>query len=70
MNTNPTFSVETKSSFTGWQVVKSFPRLQEASTFKKQYLQTPDASGKDCRIIKCQTVTHTYNSRNLVVEKA
>lgn len=61
------YIVESKNFYSGWNSVKSFDFLKDAVDFKKNILPEKDT---EHRIVSVETVTETYERRQMVIEKS
>jgi hypothetical protein len=61
------FVVESRGFYDSWSPLKEFKTLKEASTYKGVLIPEKDV---EYRIVKVETVTETFERRQMIYERA
>lgn len=61
------YIIEHKNFYSNWNPLKEFNTLKEASTYKAAIFPEKDT---EYRIVKVETVTETYEKRQMIVERS
>lgn len=62
-----TYIIESRNFYSSWTPVKSFKILKDATEYKKSIIPEKDT---EHRIVKVETVTETYEKRQMIIERS